>query len=512
MASPAFRNASAPGVRPLHLPASAGILPYPFLHVKSGLSFPSSFSFRPRPGVASLLVVCLAASSSALAAGRSGAGAAGSGGRGNSPVISQPVVPRLTSPLGGQFTDSDVSQLDFQSRLNQLSNASERSYDIVPPTPPTPISHSPLPGYQVIRLGRAHNNRLLLAGTIAGTKGLMMLDTGANNTALGDATYHSLLLNASYNLPDGVPRAVSLNGTRTPLAEAPDFYVGQSNLGAVPVSLIPRRYLSDAGPAGSQGRLFDGLLGENILRHYHAMIDCARLVLYLDIDPARKLNLASSFARHGWTRVPMSDSGSDFTVPCTLNGHRYRLIVDTGSPFTNLDRTLLTAAGVDSHDLPYRTGLIGTDAVPVGLVDLDQLHIGSYTANGVHMIATPQSLAAFGRHDAPVRRSHRRPARRGPPRQERCDHRHRQQGALPQTYRRRCPEGFHLQRSQAEDRRAATAQINAPASVIPARVRRARATLCTAFVQTFLLKLRPRFIFPRPFGADLAYPLSRSPP
>ena len=378
----------------------------PFSHVKTRPLSSFSLLFHPHRHTALcraafLVVGCLAASPSCLAAGRSAAVAAAAGRGNSSPVISQPVTPRFASPSNGQFTDSDVSQLNFQSQLNRLSNASAQSYDIVPPAQPTPIPNSSLPGYQVVRLGRAHNNRLLLTGTVAGTKGLLMLDTGANNTALGDATYHSLLLNASYTLPDDVPRTVSLNGTRTPLAEAPDFYVGQSNLGAVPVSLIPRRYLSDPGPAGSQGRTFDGLLGENILRHYHAMIDCARLVLYLDIDPARKLNLASSFARHGWTRVPMSDSGKDFTVPCTLNGHAYRLIVDTGAPFTNLDRNLLTAAGVGSRDLPIRTGLIGTEAVPVGLVDLDQLQIGGYAATGVHMIATTQSLVAFSRRDDP---------------------------------------------------------------------------------------------------------------
>ena len=122
--------------------------------------------------------------------------------------------------------------------------------------------------------------------------------------------------------------------------------------------------------------------------------------MFLDIDPARKLNQAASFVRHGWTRVPMTDIGSHFTVPCVLNGRSFRLLVDTGSPFTNLDRDLLTEAHVGSHDLAVRSGLIGTEAKPAGLVDLDRLQIGGYTATGVHMVTTSQSLAAFDRrHD-----------------------------------------------------------------------------------------------------------------
>ena len=94
----------------------------------------------------------------------------------------------------------------------------------------------------------------------------------------------------------------------------------------------------------------------------------------------------------------MSDAGNDFTVPCVLNGHPYRLIVDTGAPFTNLDRNLLETARIGSHELPVRGGLIGTEARQVGLVDVDQLRIGNYLATGVHMTTTSQSMTAFGGH------------------------------------------------------------------------------------------------------------------
>ena len=62
-----------------------------------------------------------------------------------------------------------------------------------------------LPGYEIIKLGRGHNNRLCLAATINGVKGLFMLDTGANATALNESTYGSLL-NASNPRPAGLPK------------------------------------------------------------------------------------------------------------------------------------------------------------------------------------------------------------------------------------------------------------------------------------------------------------------
>ncbi len=338
-------------------------------------------------GLACLLAVARPFPS--VAASRAGSSAA----RSPVPVTGLPSSLRLGSSNNGGLSNSDVASLDSLSRLDRLNTATTQSFDIVPPVHPV-VPNGTLPGYQIVRLGRGHNNRLCLAATVAGTKGLLMLDTGLGNTALSNTTYHSLLLNSPHTLPPGLPRVVNLNGVNTPLAEAPDFHVGKSDLGAVPVSLVPHRYLLDVG------RLYDGLLGENILRHYNALIDCARLVLYLDIDPARKLNQSRSFVRHGWTQVPMTDTGNHFTVPCTLNGHAFRLVVDTGAPFTNLDRNLLATAQIGSHDLPVRSGLIGMESLQAGLVDLDHLQIGNYRATGVHMTTTAQSLAAFGgKHD-----------------------------------------------------------------------------------------------------------------
>ena len=312
-------------------------------------------------------------------------------------------LPPVTAPVSIRQPTSIPANRDTLSTADRLSIDLAQSYDIVPPADGNRGVKGPIPGYQIVGLGRERNNRLCFAATIAGVKGLMMVDTGLQTTVLNDTTYRPLLPAAAHALPAGLPRTVSLNGTRIPLAEAPDLRVGPANLGAVPVCMVPGRDLTDPGRGGASGQVYDGLVGENVLRHYNAVIDCARLGLYLNLDPTRKLALPASFERAGWTRVPMIDTGHQFLVPCVVNGHRFRLVVDTGAPFTNLDLNLLNAAQVPSHVLGVRSGLLAASTEQVSLVDLDRLQIGGYTATGVHLTATAQSLKAFGgaRDNAP---------------------------------------------------------------------------------------------------------------
>ena len=56
-----------------------------------------------------------------------------------------------------------------------------------------PSASAQLPGYEIVPLGRGNLNRLRLAATIEGTKGLLVLDTGAGGTFLSQAKYSSLL-------------------------------------------------------------------------------------------------------------------------------------------------------------------------------------------------------------------------------------------------------------------------------------------------------------------------------
>ena len=250
-----------------------------------------------------------------------------------------------------------------------------------------------IPGLQIIRLGRGHYNRLCLAATLEGNKGLMMLDTGASQTTLSETKYGSLRPGPNRKLPPGVPATVPVNGERSVVGITHDFHVGETDLGPAAVVLVPRRGLYDQ--TYDSDRQYDGLLGENFLRRYRAVVDCGRLALYLNTNPAHKLNLGPALVQAGWTRVPMSDLHNDFVVPCEINGHHFRMIVDTGSPFAVMDRSMLEGAQVSAVDIPMSGGVIGARSEKMGYVRLPTASFGDYHVASLQVVADPSSARFF---------------------------------------------------------------------------------------------------------------------
>lgn len=252
-----------------------------------------------------------------------------------------------------------------------------------------------IPGYEVIALGRGHMNRLCLAATVEGVKGLMMLDTGASHSGLSTGKYAFLLKTETHPLPSGVPRTAKVNGTPTRIAFAKDFHVGKVDLGSLPLAMLPPRYLYETHV---DDRQYDGLLGEDLLRRFRAVVDCGHLAAYFNTDPARKINLGPGLLRAGWTRVPMSNLENDFVVPCEINGQTYRMIVDTGAPFVIMDRGMLQAAHVAVKDIPMHGGVIGTRGAQAGFVRLDSVAFGNYHVSHIQVVADPQSASYFQDH------------------------------------------------------------------------------------------------------------------
>ena len=79
-----------------------------------------------------------------------------------------------------------------------------------------------------------------------------------------------------------------------------------------------------------------GLLGEDVLHRYAAIIDWRRRGVYFNTDPSKRMKLGPSLTAAGWTAIPMAPTNSHrFTVPCTVNGKQARLLVDTGAGFTS---------------------------------------------------------------------------------------------------------------------------------------------------------------------------------
>lgn len=252
-----------------------------------------------------------------------------------------------------------------------------------------PAASTTMPGYEIVRLGRGHLNRLTMAATVEGKKGLFVVDTGAGGTFLSAGKYSSLLPGGDRQLPSGTPKTASVNGTMVPVGYARDFHVGNSNLGSLPLRIVPQRYLYDPEMLYQTDKShdYDGFIGEDILRHTHAILDAGRLLLYLNVDPARKTDPGRGLVAAGWTRVPMSDLGSDFTVECRLGDTKFRVIVDTGAPFTIFDKAAVDRAHAQVSFLPMRGGVVGTRRQEASLISAEHLAIGDYTATNVHLVS-----------------------------------------------------------------------------------------------------------------------------
>jgi hypothetical protein len=258
-----------------------------------------------------------------------------------------------------------------------------------PPAPQRSNAHA-LAGYEIIKLGRGDFNRLDFAATVDGVKGLLILDTGASHSALITGKY-DFLLKSGVPRPPNVPAIAHFNETSAPVAMARDVQVGTIHVPNVPFTLVPRRDLYGGSNLIYNERQYDGLFGENFLRSFNAVVDCGRLALYLNTDPRRKADLHNALIQNGWTQIPMTNAGNNFAVLCSLAGHSFRLVVDTGLPFTRLDSAFVRKAQIEQQIIPITGGTIGYRPVEEFLLKADSLQIGSYVATNVHMTSSEET-------------------------------------------------------------------------------------------------------------------------
>ena len=265
------------------------------------------------------------------------------------------------------------------------------------PDPPSPVRSAEKPQVLTAQMRRSGMNMLWLPATVENVKGSLIIDTGSPVTILSEAKYRFLLKGDAHKLPPGALATIPINTLKARTALVHDLSLGGHDLGASLVALVPERYLDEAETFHYANRAsnFDGIMGEDFLRLYRAVIDCTRQLLYLNLGPVRKDNLPAVLIPNGWTRVPMAEVDDHFVVPCVINGFTCRLIVDTGSSFTVLDKTLLRAIKVGSHALPVDGGLIGNEMGEQRLVQLHKLQIGDYVADDVQMTALENLSSAL---------------------------------------------------------------------------------------------------------------------
>jgi predicted aspartyl protease len=147
----------------------------------------------------------------------------------------------------------------------------------IDPTIPGSVPGFDFRGFSRVRMHESAGSNLYVPGTINGTKARLMVDTGAPGTVL-----HSHFV-ARMRIPTEKTQFLSvllnLSESRLHLANISRFSVGSMNLrsarvGVINLSGIIHGGLNDSPPVV-------GLLGCQMLRDYHAIIDFGTKSLYL---------------------------------------------------------------------------------------------------------------------------------------------------------------------------------------------------------------------------------------
>lgn len=214
-------------------------------------------------------------------------------------------------------------------------------------------------GFDQTKLQRRFGNHLYLRTWINGKPGNLVIDNSAPTTVIhreSAATYGLSLSSTNQRVTNvwGVtPDIYSASEVRTlqighqvltdlrivVASEAawltpPDFLIVPKLIPRSKTRKISRYYHVEA---------VNGLLGADVLKKNGAVVDCGHQMLYTNPhggNLATSDKLAEFLAYRGFTRIPMQQTRDhQFEVEAAINGHRTRLLVNTGASFTFVSRT-----------------------------------------------------------------------------------------------------------------------------------------------------------------------------
>ena len=197
-----------------------------------------------------------------------------------------------------------------------------------------------IPGYVVLPLSPMQlANQATLRVTMNGKSTMLVLDTGAPLTLLDNGFYQGARSQATTvnkaDLPPGMQQHVTANGQAAEVGYIDGLKAGAMDFGKSPVVVTDLSATLGSYNHYHAQSAIGGLLGEDVLHRYSAIIDWRRHGVYFNTDPSKRLKLGPGLIASGWTAVPMEPASSQhFLVPCTVAGKPVRLIVDTGAEFT----------------------------------------------------------------------------------------------------------------------------------------------------------------------------------
>lgn len=202
----------------------------------------------------------------------------------------------------------------------------------------------PRTDYVAIPLSRGKQGQPLLEAQINGRPALFYLDTGAPLMCVDVARTRRFGLSPLLD-ENGTPILVNANGIGHRVTMLPSINLGPLQLQEVPAVLIDFREINRALRSVRE-KTSDAILGLQVMQVMGTVVDFEHSQLLVKIKPEGARPFGERLRRAGWIEVPMHINEGHLAVHARVNGARTRLVIDTGSPVSVLDRGFSNQRGI----------------------------------------------------------------------------------------------------------------------------------------------------------------------
>jgi predicted aspartyl protease len=259
-------------------------------------------------------------------------------------------------------------------------------------------------GFNETRLQRRFGNHLFANATVNGRRAALMIDSSAATTVIHRDSAGTFGL----AIAGPVQHATGVFGESTSVyahTRLHDLQIGGRTFADVPVIVAdeaarvsPPEFLTISKLKTNAKRKnfshyvriepVDGAFGVELLRSCGAVVDCGHQSLFTRpvAAVAGRGSLSAFLADHGFARIPMRTMRrGGYDVPAAINGRPSRLVVDTGSSFTFINKQAGVAAGIFAAPERLAYDLGGNRFERIDRGTAKQLNIGSFDMSNVDL-------------------------------------------------------------------------------------------------------------------------------
>ena len=231
-----------------------------------------------------------------------------------------------------------------------------------------------LAGYKAVRVYYGPMNKMIMSVRINGQPANLLVDTGSNQLILDAEAAASLGIRPSQRGLRYI-RFTQINGQDLPVGFVQNISAGGMNFGG---NLVTVRG-SNHSTTGTGAAHVDGMLGLDILLRHKTLINCRTKLVFFKVDQSRAINLGSVAASEKFTRVPIRrEENGALTVPCSIRGQSARLLLDTGSFVTILNKSFATSVGLAAEPTRISAEFARGGSKKISAAKLNDFHIGAF--------------------------------------------------------------------------------------------------------------------------------------